>query len=72
MKTSQVISRCETLLELLPTHYPKPASRCAHKTRQLIEIQNEIIRAYSNSQLNDDDLVIARNLIGRISDEFRT
>ncbi|MBD9482505.1 hypothetical protein IB229_05965 [Pseudomonas sp. PDM14] len=70
MKTSPVISRCETLLELLPTQYPQPASRCARKTRQLIEIQNEIIRAYSNSQLNDDDLIIARTLIERIADEF--
>lgn len=72
MKRSEVIRRCETLLQNLPDTFPQPASRCAHKTRQLIDIQNEIVRAYSNSQLNDDDLIIAQRLIGRISDEFRT
>lgn len=71
MKRSEVIRRCETLLQSLPEDYPLPASRCARKTRQLIDIQNEIVRAYSNSQLNDDDLVIAQGLIGRISEEFR-
>lgn len=71
MKRSQVIIRCEVLLSELQAELPVAASLSAEKTHRLIDIQKQIIQAYSNSQLNDEDFAIAKGLIRQISEEFR-
>lgn len=71
MKRSEVITRCEQMLTALQAGVTDTASHSPEKTRKLIEIQNEIVQAYSNSQLSDEDFVIAKGLIRQISDEFR-
>lgn len=71
MKRSQVIVRCEVLLSELQAELPVAASISAEKTRRLIDIQKQIVQAYGNSQLSDEDFVIAKQLLRQISNEFR-